>query len=151
MAFDLGSLLQPYIGGGTAPTRQRTEAHFDQAAQNAPADVLSNALSAMLHADQTPAFGQMAGQMFGQANPNQRAGMLNSMIASMGPAVPASLLNKGGSGGGAAGGLGSLLGRLTGSGATPTITPDQASQLTPDQVQVIATHAEQANRASSSR
>ncbi|MEP7099788.1 MAG: hypothetical protein ABI781_04730 [Burkholderiales bacterium] len=148
MAFDLGNLLQQYLGGAAAPNPQQTEAHFDQAAQGAPTDVLSSALSAMFKSDQTPAFGQMAGQMFGQANPNQQAGMLNSMIASMGPAVLASLLNKGGSsggGGGILGNLGGLLGGLTGGGATPQLTPAQASQLSPEQVQVIADHAEKAD------
>jgi hypothetical protein len=139
MAFDLGSLLQQYIGGNAAPAQ--AEAHFDQAAQSAPADVLSAGLAAMFRSNATPAFGQMAGQLFGQANPNQQAGMLNSLIAGMGPTVLASLVNKGGAGGG----LGGLLGQLTGGSAAPAITPDQASQLTPDQVQVIASHAEQAN------
>ncbi|HZT56226.1 MAG TPA: hypothetical protein VFA35_08375 [Burkholderiaceae bacterium] len=143
MAFDLGSLLQQYLGGAAAPNQQQAEAHFDQAAQNAPTDVLSSALSAMFRSDQTPAFGQMAGQLFGQANPNQQAGMLNSLIASMGPAVLASLLNKGGAGGGGA--LGSLLGQLTGSGAAPQLTPAQASQVSPEQVQVIADAAEKSN------
>ena len=146
MAFDLGSLLQQYIGGAAAP--QQAETHFDQAAQAAPTDVLSSGLAAMFRSDATPPFGQMAGQLFGQANSSQQAGMLNSLIAGMGPAVLAALMNKGGSGGGALGGLGGLgglLGQLTGGGGTPTLTPDQASQLTPQQVQVIATHAEQAN------
>lgn len=146
MAFDLGSLLQQYIGGAAAPGPQ-TEAHFDQAAQNAPNDVLRSGLAAMFRSEQTPAFGQMAGQMFGQANPNQQAGMLNSMIAGMGPAVLASLLNKSGSGagGGLLGSLGALLGGLTGGGATPQLTPTQASQISPEQVQVIADHAEKAD------
>ena len=146
MAFDLGSLLQQYIGGAAAPAQ--AEAHFDQAAQGASTDLLSTGLAAMFRSDATPAFGQMAGQLFGQANSNQQAGMLNQLIAGMGPAVLASLLNKGGSGGGALGGLGGLgglLGQLTGGGAAPTLTPAQASQLTPEQVQVIASHAEQSN------
>jgi hypothetical protein len=88
--------------------------------------------------DQTPAFGQMAGQLFGQANPNQQAGMLNQMLSSMGPSVLASLAA--GAGGGA---LSGILGRLTQGGAMPAaVTPEQASQLTPEQVQAIATHAE---------
>lgn len=141
MSFDLGSLLQQYIGGGSAPAPAQAQAHFDQAAQNAPANVLSSGLAAMFRSDATPAFGQMAGQLFGQANPNQQAGMLNSLLASMGPAVLGSLLSKGG-----ASGLGGLLGQFTGGGtAAPNLTPDQASQLTPEQVQVIASHAEQAN------
>ena len=144
MTFDLGSLLLQYLGGPAA-SGQQAESHFDQAAQAAPTDILSAGLAAMFRSDETPAFGQMAGQMFGQANPNQQAGMLNSLIASMGPAVLASLLNKGGSGGGALGGLGSLLGQLTAGGTAPTLTPAQASQLSPEQVQVIAEHAEKAD------
>ena len=40
MAFDLGSLLQQSRGGAAAPNPLQTDAHFDQAAQSAPADVL---------------------------------------------------------------------------------------------------------------
>jgi hypothetical protein len=95
MAFDLGNLLQQYLGGAAAPSQQAEE-HFDQASQNAAPDVLSAGLAAMFRSNDTPAFGQMAGQLFGQANAGQQAGMLNQLIAGMGPAVLASLLNKGG-------------------------------------------------------
>jgi hypothetical protein len=164
MSLDLGSLLQQYLGTAyAAPANaQQAEAHFDQAAQHAPTDVLSTGLSAMFRSDQTPPFGQMAGQLFGQSNPNQQAGMLNSLIAGMGPAVLAALLNRGGAGagagagGGVLGGLGGLLGQLTGGAGggvgtnasatgTPQLSPAQASQLTPAQVQVIAEHAEKSN------
>lgn len=146
MAFDLGSLLQQYLGGASAPSSQQVDDHFDQTSQNVGGDLLSAGLAAAFRSDQTPAFGQMAGQLFGQSNPNQQAGMLNTILAGMGPAVLGSLLNKGGGGGGALGGLGGLLGQLTGGGAAaPQLTPAQASQLTPDQVQVLANHAEQNN------
>lgn len=136
MGFDLGSLLTQFTGTGTPATAPE---HFEQVAQAAPPDLLRQGLSAMFHSDQTPPFGQMAGQLFGQANPNQQAGMLNQLLGSMGPSVLASLA--GGVGGGA---LGGLLGQLTKVGGTPTpITPEQASTLTPDQVQQIASHAEQ--------
>ncbi len=138
MGFDLGSLLSQFTGGGT-PTNAAD--HFDKVAQSASPDLLSQGLSAMFHSDQTPSFGQMAGQLFGQANPNQQAGMLNQMLAGMGPGVLASLVN-----GAQGGGLGAILGQLTQGGTAPTaVTPDQASKLTPEQVQVIASHAEQHN------
>ena len=140
MAFDLGNLLQQYLGGAS-PAPAQAESHFDEVARNAPTDVLSSGLAAMFRSNATPAFGEMAGQLFGRADPNQQAGMLNSLIAGMGPAVMAALAAKGG-------GLGGLLGQLTGggtAGAAPSVTPAQASQLTPDQVQVIAHQAEQAN------
>jgi hypothetical protein len=136
MGFDLGSVLSQFVGGGNAASASD---QFHQVAQNASPDLLSKGLSAMFHSDQTPPFGQMAGQLFGQANPNQQAGMLNQLLGSMGPSVLASL--KAGAGGGA---LSGILGQLTQGGAVPAaITPNQASQLTPEQVQVIATHAEQ--------
>lgn len=142
MAFDLGSLLQQYIGGGSS---SQAEAHFDQAAQHASPDVLSGALASMFRSDQTPAFGQMAGQLFGQSNPNQQASMLNTILAGMGPAVLGSLLSRSGGAGGALDGLGGLLGQLTGGGGVPQLSPAQASQITPDQVQILAQHAEQNN------
>ena len=136
MGFDLGSLLSQFVGGGNAANATD---QYQQAAQNASPDLVSQGLSAMFHSDQTPPFGQMAGQLFGRANPSQQAGMLNQLLASMGPSVLASLV--GGAGGG---GLGAILGQFTqGSGAAAPITPAQASQLTPEQVQVIASHAEQ--------
>ena len=143
MSFDLGGLLNQYLGG-TPPSPAQAQDHYDQAAAAAPTSVLSSALSAMFRSDQTPPFGQMAGQIFGQSNPNQRAGMLNSIITGMGPAVLGSLAGQLG-GGGLGGVLGQILHGGAGGNATPTITPDQASQITPDQVQVIANHAEQHN------
>lgn len=137
MGFDLGGLLSQFAGGGSAANATD---QFHQVAQNAPPDLLRQGLSAMFHSDQTPPFGQMAGQLFGQADPNQRAGMLTQLINGMGPSVLSSL-GAGAAGGGA---LGGILGQLTQGGATSaTITPEQASQVTPEQVQAIANHAEQ--------
>ena len=136
MGFDLGSLLSQFTSSGTAANAQD---HFQQVSQSASPGLLSEGLSAMFHSDQTPPFGQMAGQLFGQANPNQQAGMLTQLLGSMGPSVLASLVA-----GGAGGALSGILGKLApGSVAPVAITPAQASQLTPDQVQQIANHAEQ--------
>ncbi|MBC7756092.1 MAG: hypothetical protein H7Z20_05475 [Bdellovibrio sp.] len=138
MAFDLGGLLQQYLGGN-APSATDTQAHFDEVAQNAAPSTLSKGLSAMFHSDQTPPFSQSASQMFGQADPNQKAGMLNQLIAGMGPAVLASLLS--GAGGAA---IASVLGKST-TTTDATITPEQAAQLSPEQVQQMADHAQQNN------
>ena len=138
MGFDLSGLLQQYLGGN-APSTNDAQAHFDQVAQNASPSTLSQGLAAMFHSDQTPSFGQSASQLFGQANPNQQAGMLNQLIAGMGPMVLSSLLS--GAGGAA---IASVLGKSAGS-STETITPEQASQLTPEQVQQMADHAQQNN------
>jgi hypothetical protein len=132
-AFDLGSLLSQSSGSGNGAS---VPDHLQQVAQSAPPDLLSQGLSAMFHSDQTPPFPKLAGQLLGQANPSQQAGMLNQLLGSMGPATLAS-----GAGGTA---LGGLLSQVTQRGGTPaTVTPEQASQLTPQQVQQIASHAEQ--------
>ena len=136
MAFDLGSLLQQYIGGADVAS-QDPQAHYGQVAQNASTDLITQGLAAAFRSDATPPFGQMAGQLFGQSDPNQQAGMLNQLIGALGPTVLASLL-KGAGGSGLAG----ILGRLTGGDPNATITPGQASTLSPAQVQVIADHAE---------
>ena len=72
--------------------------------------------------------------MFGQANPQQQTGMVQQLLSSLGPSALAAL--------GGGGILGGLLGRAGGA-APATISADKVAQMTPEQVQEIATHAEQ--------
>lgn len=153
MAFDLGNLLQQYMGGAQGTNNTRAEQDFDRVAQEAPREALAQGVTQALRSDQTPPFPQMVGQMFGQSNPNERAGMLNQLIAAAGPSLIGMLAGRGNSGGlggmaGGLGGLGGLLGGLLnggGNGQQPQITPEQASQVSPEQVQEIAQKAEQEN------
>ena len=117
----LMDMLTQAVGGGSEAQQ------FGQIAQNAPSDVLAKGLSAAFASDQTPAIGNMVGQLFGQSNGAQQAGMLNQLISALGPGVM----------GGLAGGV---LGRVMSPGQTQ-ITPEQASQLTPQQVQDVVNHA----------
>jgi len=130
MALDLGNLLQKYLNPSAA-TSAGAGAHFDQVARQASPQVMSQGISDALRSDQTPPLGQMVSSIFSNANPQQRAGMLNQILGSLGPGALSSL------GGGV---LGGLAGALT--GARPQITPEQASQLSPQQVQDLANHAE---------
>ena len=126
--MDLGGLLSKYLNvpGEAHPD---TEDHFDQVAQHAPTQTVSQGISDALRSDQTPSLGDMVSQAFSQADPQQHAGMLNEILSSLGPNVLSSL-------GGAAGGgaLGGILGQLT-RGGTPQVTPQQASQVPPSAVQ----------------
>ena len=124
-------ILNQYAG--SAQPQADTASHFDAAAQQAsPAD-LGSAIASMFRSDATPAFAQQIGQLFNGSNPQQQAGLLNQILQGVGPSALA-----------AAGGV---LGRVLGTGASttgvPTITPEQASQLSPSDVQAIANHAEQ--------
>ena len=120
---------------------------FDQVAQQAPPAVMSQGVAEAFRSDRTPPFPNMLGQMFGQSDPNTRAGILNQLIAAAGPAILSRLLGRrGGMGGGGLGGvLGDLLDRGGGLGQTspPQITPEQASQVPPEAVEELAREAQQ--------
>ena len=122
------NVLKQYTSGSTPDAANAAE-HFDQVAQTASPNALAEGLSAMFKSDQTPAFGNMVGSLFGQSNGEQKAGMLNQLIAAVGPSTVAQM-----AGGGA---LASLLG-----GGASQVTPQQAQNISPEVVQQIATHAE---------
>ncbi|RJF99856.1 hypothetical protein D3871_01040 [Noviherbaspirillum saxi] len=111
------------------------EQDFDDIAQNSPQEDLRDGLSQAFRSDQTPPFGNMIGQMFGQADSHQRSGMLNQLLGAVGPSVLTSVL------GGSA--LGGLLNR--GGGQQVQLTQDQIDQLSPEQVEQLATEAEREN------
>ena len=133
MAFDLGNLLQQYIGGTPSAPAEQIKQDYGQVVQHAPAETVGDGLSAAFRSDQTPPFAEMIGKLFGNANPQQQSGMLGNLISGLNPAVLASI----------GGGLGSLFGNKAGDSAA--ITPADASQLTPEQVKDIAVQAEQQN------
>lgn len=134
MGFDLGNLLQQYMGGANANLDHAAD-DFDQVASRAPRAQVAQGVTAALRSDQTPPFPQMVSQMFGQSDPNQRAGMLNQLIGGLGPGLLSSI-------------AGGALGNIFGGGnnnAQPHVTPEQAAKMTPEQVQEIAAKAENEN------
>ena len=124
-------ILQHYTDPALAPT-DRVQEHFDQVARQSDPRDLGNGVAAAFRSDATPPFGQMIGDLFGRSDPQQRAGILNQIVRSVGA-------------GGLASVAGGILGRVLGcgaGGATPTITPEQASQISPADASAIAEHAE---------
>jgi hypothetical protein len=124
-------ILQQYGNANTAQPAPHAAQHFEQVAQEAPPAVVSQGLAEAFRADQTPPFGEMVGHLFGNSNPQQRAGVLNQLLGALGPGLL---------GAGASGSLGELMRRL---GGGTTVTPDQAASVTPEQVQEVAHRAEQ--------
>jgi hypothetical protein len=126
----VNDVLQRYSGqGGGTTTASREDAHedFQQVARAAPHDVLADGISQMFRSAQTPAFPDMISNLFNQSDPNQRAGLLAHLLGSVAP--------------GALAGIPSLSG-LAGLFAGGPVTPQQANQISPEQVQQIAAHAE---------
>ncbi len=123
--MSLFDILQGALNGANP------EQHFDRAAEHASLDQIGAGLAAALRSDQTPDFGAMVGQMFGQSTPGQQAGALNQILATLGPTLAAAVASS------AAGGV---LGRVLQPGQTE-LTPDQASQLSPADAADIANAA----------
>jgi hypothetical protein len=118
-------------GGGTSSAPADPHSDFQQVAQKAPQDVVAGGLSQAFRSDRTPPFPQMLASLFGQSDQNQRAGVLNRLLGSLGPGALSALPGLGG--------LTSIL------GGGQQVTPQQASQVSPDQVQQIAAHAQKQN------
>jgi len=136
---ELSGLLQQYTGAGAAQAPAAVNDHFDQVAESAPPSALAGGLAAAFRSDQTPDFGQMAGQLFNNSSGQQRAGILNTLIGVAGPTILSQVLSRTADTGG--GGLSGLIDRLR-SGQQTEITPEQAEQIPADAVAEIAAHAE---------
>jgi hypothetical protein len=133
MAFDIGNVLQQYLGGTPNANAGRALDDFDQVAQNAPRSSMAQGVSEALRSDQTPPFPQMVGQLFDKSDATQRAGMLNQLLRGIGPGALSAIAG------------GALSHLFRGSEPPAAITPEQAAKMTPEQVRQIAADAEKEN------
>jgi hypothetical protein len=117
------------VMSGNAPAAQVHDA-YDQVARAVPQGALAEGLAHAFKSDETPPFEQMLSGLFSQSSPDQKAGLLNQVLAALGPGGVAQAL-------GAAGGLGGLAGVLSGG----SVTPQQAQQVPPEAVEVLAQNA----------
>jgi hypothetical protein len=141
---ELGGLLQQYQG--VAPDQAPDTVHddFDQIAQAAPQPALADGLAAAFRSDKTPEFGQMTANLFNNSNPQQQAGLLNTILKYAGPAILGRIMSGGGGGGASAGGGGGLsdLINMFRGGGQQQVTPEQAEQISPEAVQQVADEAQ---------
>jgi hypothetical protein len=133
MIMTLLDTLEQYAAPSSAPSGDAF-GHFDAVAQQATQRDLGDGIAAAMRSKATPSFGETIGNLFGHSNPKQRAAVLNEIMQSLGPAGMAT------AGGG-------ILSRILGGGTGPTsaITPSQAAQVSPADMSIIASHAEQQN------
>lgn len=127
--MDFLDILRQYANPAAVPAAQVNE-HFDAVAQQAPQQSMGSAVAAALRSNATPPFAETIGSLFANSNPQQRAGVLNELMQSLGPAALSTV------GGGF---LGQLLGSNSASGG---ITAAQSQQVTPQQVTQLAQSAE---------
>jgi hypothetical protein len=91
----------------------------------APSGALSGGLAEAFRSNETPPFEQMIAGLFNNSNPEQRAGILNHLIAAAGPAA-AGILERF---------------RAGGAGSGAGVTPEQAQQIDPGTVSTLAKQA----------
>ena len=127
--------LDDFVKQASAGGASEAEVHskFDQVAGAVPHSAMADGLAHAFNSDQTPPFEQMVSGLFANSNADQKAGLLNQVLGSLGPAALSKLAG--------AGGLGSLAGILSGD----SVTPQQAQQVSPDAIQVLAQRASGAN------
>lgn len=126
---DLSDLAKQFAAGNTPAAD--VHAAYDQVSQAVPQSSLVEGLTHAFNSDQTPPFAQMVSNLFNQSSPDQKAGLLNQIVATLGPGGVSQILV-------GAGGIGGLASVLSGG----SVTPAQAQQISPEQVQVLAQNAE---------
>ncbi len=104
--------------------------HYDKAVDHATPEQVGKGVAGVFRAPETPPFEQMVGQLFGNSNNVQQAGVLNQLLRVAGPAIAAAV---------AGGALKNVL-----AGGRAQVTPAEAASVTPQEVQEIAKAAEKA-------
>lgn len=122
MNSEIQKLLQQLLDKANEPPPPEAQAQFQQIAQSAPREELSEGLQDAFNSDKTPPFAQMIGQLFGQADGQQKNGILGALLGALGGAAQPALKHAG------------IDGR-----------PDQAAQLSSSQVEQIAQEAQDAD------
>ena len=127
----LMDILQQYAARPTS-----TETDFEEVAPQVPPQVLGEGLAHAFRSDGTAPFAHLVGQLFGNSNPQLRAGLLNQLVRAVGPEVVARIA------GGALRGFGHMPNPGAAAGTPPPLSPVDAEQVTPDQVRQIAEAAQ---------
>jgi hypothetical protein len=122
----LGGMLQQYAGVDPNQAPPQTEQDFQQVANAAPREHLTDGIAEAFRSNQTPSFGNMLSGLFDRSNPQQKAGLLNTLVGTIGPGMLSSVLARAGAG--------------THTGQT--ITPEMAQQIPPQAINQVAEAAE---------
>lgn len=127
LSDNLRNLVGSLQGGNAAAGDVHSA--YDQVARSVPQSDLADGLNHAFKSDQTPPFEQMVSGLYGQSSPDQKAGLLNQLLGSLGPGAASQILNSLG--------LGAVAGAIGGG----QVTPQQAQQVSPEAVQSIAQQA----------
>ena len=128
----IGAIVNRYGSAGGAATAP-ADPHQDYCsiAQSAPQQVMADALAHTFRSEQTPAFPDMVSKLFQQSSPDQRAGLLNHLLGTLGPSALAG-----------APALEAIAGKFIGG---QSVTSRQAADVPSEQVHQMANRAIRTN------
>lgn len=126
----LGDMLERYVGADATRPPNNVDRDYDEVTQKAPGRSVADGIADAFHSDQTPPFANMVADLFSKADPQQKATLLNGLISAAGPAILAALSREPR--------LQSIVERVKGGMG---VTPQQAEQVSVDEVQQIASNA----------
>jgi hypothetical protein len=125
-------ILDRYGSGDPNNVPGSVDADFDRFSRVAPSTSISEGLAEAFRSRQTPPFASMLSHLFGRSPSNQKTHVLNTLIATLGPALVSQLLAKHGASRAAqelqAGGSG--------------ISPEVAEQIPANSIEEVAAEAE---------
>jgi hypothetical protein len=128
----ISDIMDKYGSSHSAKVPDSVDADFDRLTRLAPSEHVSEGLAEAFRSPQTPPFASMLSQLFGRSPANQKSSVLNTLIATLGPAVVSQLLAKHGAGRAAT--------ELQGGNAT--ISPQAAEQIPSSSIEAVAIEAE---------
>jgi len=126
----LGQLANQFKTGQA--TDDEVHSTYDRVAHELPQGELSNGITHVFNSPETPPFEQMLSNLFNNSNATQKAGPLNQILRALGPNAGQLL---------AQAGLGGLAANVASGGENVQVTPQQAQQVSPQDVQVLAQKA----------
>jgi len=125
---DVSGILKQATSGNVSDSD--VHAAYDQVSGAVSPGALADGLAHAFKSDQTPPFEQMLSGLFAKSSSDQKAGILNHLLVSLGSGgVEQALAGAGG------------LGALTAALGTGTLSPEQAQQVPPGAVTALAQQA----------
>jgi hypothetical protein len=125
-------LFDKYGANRSSNVPESVDADFDRFSRTAPSEHVSDGLAEAFRSHETPPFASMLSQLFGRSPANQKSNVLNTLVATLGPALMSQLLARHGAGRAAT--------ELQNGNAT--ISPEVAEQIPSSSLEAVAAEAE---------
>jgi len=125
-------IVSKYASGSPANVPGSVDADFDRISELAPSSTVAEGLAEAFRSDHTPPFASMLSQLFGRSSPTHKTSVLNTLIATLGPALVSQLLAAHGA---------NRAAREVQSGST-SLSPEVVQQIPQTSIEAVAAEAE---------